>query len=404
MKNQTITSVIFGNIVKVFINGRLRSKACDTKEAAKKFYRMILEVGENPTEEGINSILCYLNEKLRVGLECGLETDLESGEVYMAGFNTPLPEKLVEVAKDYHENGFPMQSLMNFWTLLMLNPDVRVRESLFKFIETHDFSLTNEGYMIVYKAVFYKQEDKAETRLAEFISNTFLHVKKDWDTSPKKYMVYTDLDSGEYRFTKKSTVKRWNLEKKNVQVIGNLDGLYKNLTLEAVADEESTYTDMYTKKMNIEVGAPVIMPRAECNADPAKECSYGLHVGATKYVERFADWYGNRDKKRAVLVCYVNPAHVVAVPNYDNSKMRVSQYFPFAVATYDGEAKKIDMVEQAYFPSDYTMYEKKELAKMVKEVKAGETPIETAKKAEEEVRPMSELQKIIEGRLIVLSE
>ena len=403
MKNQTINGVIFGNIVKVFINGRLRSKACDTKETAKAFYRMILDVQADPTEEGINSILCYLNEKLRVGMECGLEADLETGEVYMAGFNTPVPEKLVEVAKDYHENGFPMKSIMNFWTLLMLNPDLRVRKSLFDFIGTHDFSLTDEGYMIVYKAVFYKQEDK-DTKLAEFISNSYLHVKKDWDTSPKKYVVYTDLQTGEHHFTKKRTIKKWDLDKKNVQVIGNLDGLYKNLTLEAVADEESTYTDMYSKSMNIEVGVPVIMPRTECNADPANECSYGLHVGATKYVEKFASWYGSGNKKRAVLVCYVNPAHVVAVPDYDNSKMRVSQYFPFAVATYDGEAKKIDMIEQSYFPSDYTTYEKKELTKMVKEVQAGEAPIETALTAEEEVRPMSELQKIIEDRLSVLSE
>ena len=60
----------------------------------------------------------------------------------------------------------------------MLNPDVRVRTVLFDFISTHDFVLTDKGYMVVYKAVYDVKEDGVNTSFAEYISNRYLHVKK----------------------------------------------------------------------------------------------------------------------------------------------------------------------------------------------------------------------------------
>jgi hypothetical protein len=137
------------------------------------------------------------------------------------------------------------------------------------------------------------------------------------------------------------------------------------------------------------------MPRHNCDSDPRIDCSYGLHVGATSYVNAFAD-NGN-----AVLVCLVNPANVVAVPENDNSKMRVSEYFPIALATYiDG---KIDIVEQSYFESDYQSHEEDKLEEMIAKVQNEEKPLAAAQNAEEEERPLSELQKILETRLLDLN-
>ena len=83
--------------------------------------------------------------------------------------------------------------------------------------------------------------------------------------------------------------------------------------------------------------------------------------------------------------------------------MRVAEYFPFAIANWDGS--KIDIVEQAYFPADYTEYEVEELEKLVEAIQAKEVPIERAINCEnDETRPLSELQKIIESRLVDLDE
>ena len=205
-------------------------------------------------------------------------------------------------------------------------------------------------------------------------------------------MVYRTSD-GDLNITKMKTAKKWDLTKKNVELLGNLNDMYQNIG--KFTAKGGHYTDMHTRQMVINIGELVWQERDLCDADPRNSCSNGLHVGATSYVERFAHTNGT------ILACYVNPAHVVAVPNHDHSKMRVSEYFPFAIANY--ENRKIDYVEQSYFESDYADIEADQLEDMISKVLAEEIPIETAKRAQVEVRPLAELQKIIEDRLVDIS-
>ncbi len=404
---KNIQAIRVGNIVNVSLNGKLHKKNCGSSKEADELFRLVLKAKEDPSEDNVKAIRCYLNERTRIAMLAGLEADPETGDVFLAGFNTPVPTTLVEVVKDYNDNGYPLDAIINFWKLLMINPDVRVRKSLFGFISTHDFVLTDKGYMVVYKAV-YDKPDKQKSPLGEFVSNQYLHVKKDWQCSPNKYVVYKDNETETLAITKVKTAEGWgwnadndeeqNLEvgELNIEVLGKLGVVYDNLfhNGEDETDNVPVYTDMHTRSMSIVLGAPVVMDRKECNSDPAIDCSYGLHVGATKYVEAFGGG------SSTVLACLVSPANVVAVPNYDHSKMRVSEYFPFAVATYvDG---KIDIVEQKYFEEDYSTYEVEELEAQIAKVKEGELPLEKAINCEDEERPMSELQKILETRLIDL--
>jgi len=393
MKN--INAIKTGNVVKISMDGKLQQKNCGTPKEADELFRLALKAKADPSDANIKAIRSYLNEKLRIALMAGLETDPDSGEVYLAGFNTPVPMKLVEIIKEYHENQYPLDAIINFWKLLMINPDTRVRTSLFDFISKHDFVLTDKGYMVVYKAVYRKDNGKETNVLNEFISNQWLHVKKDWGCSPNKYVVFQYLDEKDkYGITKVETANGWDADEKNVKVLGKLGELFSGIVTadDDIATDAPVYTDMHTRKMTIVLGKPVQMDRKDCDSDPAIDCSYGLHCGATAYVERFA----NRGES-VVLACLVNPANVVAVPDYDHSKMRVSEYFPFAYATY--ENGKIDIVEQSYFELDYQEYETEVLERQIANIQANELPIETAIGAEDEVRPMSELQKILETRL-----
>ena len=395
MKNINVIKI--GNSIKISINGKLHQKNCATSTEADKLFRLCLKAKENPTDENILDIRGYLNERTRVAMECGLEYDPETAEVFMAGFNTSIPDTLVSVIKEYHENGYPIKAVENFWRNLMLNPDKRVRTVLFDFIKTHDFVLTDAGYMVVYKAVYDHEEKKeVDTSFSEFVSNRYLHVKKTWKESPKNYVVYKDLNEDSFGITNIKTAEKWDEEDREIKVLGNLAELFDAIFNTNIEVEEKqnvpVYTDMHSNSMRIVLGEPVKMERKECDADFRRDCSNGLHVGATRYVENFANG------SSTILVCYVNPANVVAVPDYDHSKMRVSEYFPFAVATYDNG--KIDIIEQAYFESDYSEYEIEELEAQVEKLQAEELPIETAMNAEAEERQMSELMKIIESRLL----
>lgn len=391
-----------GNVVNLSINGKLHKKVCGTSEEAEQLYKIAQTAKQNPSDENIKALRMFINEKTRTAFICGLETDLETGEAYLAGFNTPIPTTLLDVIKEYHENGYSLDPIINFWKLLMINPDTRVRQSLFNFITKHDFVLTDQGYMVVYKAVYRKKDDENKvnsetTAYIEFITNKYLFVKNKWKCSPNKYVVYQNLSDNTYDITKFETAEGWDEEDKNVEILGKLGDLFSvivNSDNQETKEETPKYTDMHSRTMTIELGLPVVMPRKDCDSDPANDCSYGLHVGATSYVNRFAN------RNSVILVCLVNPMHVVAVPDYDNSKMRVSQYFPYAIATYENNG--IEIIEDKYFEDDYCAYEQQELEEMVEKIKANELPIETARKAEEESRPMSELLKILESRIVEL--
>src|ERR1035437_5515436 len=397
MKKININAVKMGSMVNLSIDGKLTKKNCNTPEEANTFFKAILKAKENPTDENLKTIRCLLREKLRIAMLARLEVDPETNEVFLAGFNTPVPMTLVEVIREYHENGYPLDAILNFWKLLMINPDKRVCESLFNFIKIHDFSITDAGYMIVYKAVDNKDRTKREKTFEEYVSNQVLHVRKNWKCSPKKYVVYKSNDSEEYGIAKVETITGWDEDDKGIEIIGNLDELHKAIFDSPANDKIQpinvpVYTDKYSHSMTIVLGEPVYMDRKECNGDPSEDCSNGLHCGCTSYVESF----GNSCD--VVLVCYVNPMNVISVPKSECSKMRVSEYYPIAVATY--KDKKIDVVEQKYFEDDYREYELTELNELIAKVQAEELPIEAAINSEPETRSLEEMMKILSTRLI----
>jgi hypothetical protein len=325
-----------------------------------------------------------------------LESDIDNGEIYLAGFNTPIPDTLVDIIKEYHENNYPMEAIINFWKLLMINPDVRVRKSLFDFIIKHDMVLTDTGYFIAYKAVYRKNTEtqNLSKELVKYVKEMYNHVKIDWKTSAKKYMVYKNLEDNVLHLTKMTTANDWDEKSRNIQFIGNLDTLYADVQNLPV-NVEHAYTDKYSKKMHIQLGVPVIQQRRKCNADPSTDCSQGLHIGSTSYL----NWYANSGD--AILICYINPANVIAVPSSESAKIRVCEYFPYAEAKYvDGI---INIIQTKYYESDYKTYEEKELQKMINKVKANELPIEKAINGELETRSMDEMMAIIQNRIVVLS-
>jgi hypothetical protein len=408
--SKNIQGVKIGNTVSLSIDGKLHKKLCTDPKEADELFKAVIKAKEDPSDANVKALRILINERTRKIIEAGLEADTETGEAYLAGFNTPIPDTLLTVIKDYHENGYPLDAVINFWKLLMINPDTRVRTSLFDFITAHDFVLTDKGYMVVYKAVYYKGEEEgtsidkpADATLTEFISNSYLHIKSKWKCSPNKYVAYRNLGDDSFAFTKLETAEGWDEEDKNIEVLGKVGDLYAALVLadNKQADVEAVvkpieYTDMHTRTFSIRLGEPVKQARKTCDADPSRDCSNGLHVGATSYVNRFAN------KECAILACLVNPANVVAVPNYDHSKMRVDEYFPFAVATYtDG---KIDIVEQKYFEEDYCTYEVAELEAQIALVQAGELPIGNAKNGKAEMRPMKELLKMLELRVFDINK
>lgn len=82
------------------------------------------------------------------------------------------------------------------------------------------------------------------------------------------------------------------------------------------------YKDIHSGTMANNIGNIVEMHAWQVEADRNRTCDAGLHVCARSYLPHFGNGDGNR-----VVICKVNPEHVVAVPfDYNNAKMRVHRY------------------------------------------------------------------------------
>jgi len=406
-----INAIKTGSVINLSINGKLEKKVCSSVEDANVIYKMILVTKENPTDDNVKKLYAFLNDTTRIATIAGLEIDVVNGNTYLEGFNTPLPQNIIDVIQEYYENDFPCESIINFWKLLMVNHDVRVRETLFGFLTKYNFVLTEHGYFVTYKAVKDLIEPKVketpieapkkaiEDDLTRLVNDKYFQVKK-WKKAAKNFTVYQKDD--------KYFVAETKTFKGDASTIGVLNELYDSLNPIAkvivipstdivvgkpfVEVPTKTFTDKRTGKMRIKLGQPVKMERKKCNGDPAVECSYGLHVGTTIYVKKFAN------PSDTVLTCLVNPAHVIAVPKYDNTKMRVCEYFPLAII--ESFSKKEVNSGQAFFENDYIAYEKAELEEMVNSIKQNQLPIEATINSKPETRSMEELLKIIESRLV----
>lgn len=83
----------------------------------------------------------------------------------------------------------------------------------------------------------------------------------------------------------------------------------------------SDFYDIHSGTILNKPGMRIQMERNKISDDPDHACHAGLHVGALEYATNF----GGYDKK--MVICKVNPAHVVSVPNdHSSQKMRVSEY------------------------------------------------------------------------------
>lgn len=84
----------------------------------------------------------------------------------------------------------------------------------------------------------------------------------------------------------------------------------------------SDYKDIHSGKFDNVVGAVFEMPRNKVDEDAQRTCSVGFHVCSYDYLPHFASSGNDR-----VMVCKINPAHVVAIPaDYNDTKMRVYKY------------------------------------------------------------------------------
>lgn len=232
-----------------------------------------------------------------------------------------------------------LNAYLNFWTLVSLNPDSRVRNNIFWFIKKWDMKITESGLIVAYRNVDVKTNStKYPHSLVKFVSLKRASLKYQYHKDPSKYVVFSNINEvydNDYIVYELTELEYdyWNDE----NYVGNLEELFQTIISEETKSSDvPVYTDCHTHTFNIRLGHIVSMPREDCDAEQENSCSSGLHIGAKSWLKQ--NYFGT-----VGLRCLINPADIVAVPPIDDyGKMRTCAYYPVDIIKYDEDEEIIE--------------------------------------------------------------
>jgi hypothetical protein len=392
----SIKAMMVGNTMIAHINGKMYQKVVSSDEEKLSIYEMAMNTNEADKEEvaelleifertktdeeiqeehkikkeekkamGTASLLTWMEDVKENGDE---HFEVKGIKLFMKGINITIPEFLAVDFCSRRDNEEDLNSLMNFWKLCALNKDPRCREDLYKFLMNHDMVVTPSGYFVAYRNVAIKTDENFNKKegnkgLNDFVSKMYTKTKvQKKNVNNYDILILSDalLHNGREKYIRKST--GWfsafmaRDSDADYELVGNLGQLYENLS-QVEEDTTTVYTDNHSKKMTIVIGQPVSIDRSECDADPDRTCSNGLHLGSPSFVTRGS--FGQEG-----LICLCNPMNVVAVPYTGGEKLRCCEYLPVGVAEYS-EKGRIIPLETATFEFEYATHTQKEIDKML---------------------------------------
>ena len=288
-------------------------------------------------EEGEQPVVSAAVRSLRNGEIDSEYIEIRGESAYIPSISElTVPQDFVEAIIEAEQNGDEdtLQSYLNFWTLVSLNPDSRVRNNIFWFIKKWGIKITKGGMLVTYRNAEFKRAGKYGVDVIDRVTNDWLKIKGQ-KKSPKRFY-YSTVDEDGIPTADAKLVK--DTSEAYPDGAMNLDELYEEVTTSETVDTTS-FTDAHSHTFDIQIGKVVSMPREKTDGCQEHSCSAGLHQGAPGWLKR--SYYGDTG-----LVCLVNPANVVAVPHEDTyGKLRCCEYLPIAIAHYDENGDVIEDVD-----------------------------------------------------------
>jgi hypothetical protein len=97
-----------------------------------------------------------------------------------------LPQVLNDRLKALKEDGFPVDSLVNFWRNLNTNPSEASRNQLFAFLEQNGHPLTEDGHFVAYRGVRADFKDKHTGTFDNSVGAVCEMPREDVDDNPNQ--------------------------------------------------------------------------------------------------------------------------------------------------------------------------------------------------------------------------
>lgn len=337
---------IHSNLVLTLDDGTVFS----TSKCDDEFQKKVMECLKNDDRDGIIALFepDYAEATLLTqGLSKSKIITVEGESAYIKSISElTIPQdfakRILEAESKNDED--KLTAYLNFWTLLSLNPDSRVRNNLFWFLNRWGMTISKSGLIVAYRNADIKQEGvQFNQELTRFVSQQYMNTKYN-NPSQLNDMWVVMVDD------KMTVCAEWYLDTVTAPedriVVGKLVELYDTLCNDN-SDLSTVYTDHHSHTFEIRLGHVVSMDRKKVDSDQHHTCSTGLHVGAKGWLEK--NYYGSIGMK--VLV---NPADVVAVPPEDNyGKMRTCAYYPISIIEYNENGHIKDDGIESGFEDDF---------------------------------------------------
>lgn len=340
--------------VKVFMeNGKHYGPISGEKK--DEIYDAAVEYQTDRSEENRETLLNLLEPRRDVE-EIGPLVRKGSRFYFEGRDQLSLPEQLVDTALDWHERGLDLTPLQNFWDLCLLNPNREAVIKFFEYCQDYGIVITDYGYVILYKAVNNRRISNEHPRLATVVGAEYLQLIRDGEDPSEFGLWKKDLEGSHFDYS------RTHLDNPldGKELLGTIEELYNEFVEAGDAIWEPWYSSGKYGN-HIKLGEPVTMPREECDPNINAACSKGLHVGSHDYVESFGR---DMDTTLAVLV---SPADIVALPEYDHSKIRTCRYFPYGVMQRD-DYGDWEEIERPYFKEDFAAQDVEHIRELASQV------------------------------------
>lgn len=195
-----VSAIQSGDQVTVIVDGEhYRRSGSD----AEHVYNVALKAQTNPTDDNVDELLNVLDPHAEAVADGLLERD-EMGNYTLPNFRTPIPEAMAKHMLDLYDRGITTESFQNFWRKAMMNPNSQARNDMFQYCMDHGITITEDGYMILYKAVNNNPASNFDEDLIDFLGTNFLNVKRKGE-NPKDYFILQDQE-GEYHLVRRDVL------------------------------------------------------------------------------------------------------------------------------------------------------------------------------------------------------
>jgi hypothetical protein len=333
---------IFSNKSSVIVtldDGKSYQSNTNVKEITQKVNNLYLNQNNINVKDELDKIFYpkHIGYKKVIENKSNSILTIRDGSAYMLDVsNLTVPQLLVDkiLEAESRNDINAVTAYKNFWTLLSLNPNDKVRDNLFWFLDKWGMSICKSGLFVAYRNVHLKSEGvKYNSQLTEKISQYYYQCKNN-SKNPKDYVVL--FNNNEYSYTTYDNIN------KDDTIIGNLNELY-NAIIYCNSDAGTVYTDDHTKTFKIRLGHIVSMPRKDVDEDVEATCSRGLHVAGR-------DWLKHNYCGNIGIKCLVNPANVCSCPKQDDyGKLRTCAYYPIQVINFTNEGK----IDDTFIPDGF---------------------------------------------------